>query len=187
MNPKPTSNGENTMSVWIKIASTLGVGTAFGAAAFAMMFYGFIEPSNERQDRTEIRQEKLVESIIQTNTALTNTNQANTETLKELKDAAIASSATVLVAVESNGKLIGQHFEITKANQSLNETQVEILQGVQAVHSKQIEQMGEIVKLIDSANQMMAPVAEQRQQLIDKQGEQNVLLKELVEETKKKN
>jgi hypothetical protein len=118
-----------------------------------------------RQDKAEIRQQSLVDSIIQTNSALTKANEQNTElnfenteTLKELKDSAVNSNATVLRAVIDNS---------------------EMLQGVQETHKTQTQLLEQTTQIMQDAAVLMEPVPRQRE-------EANALLRELLEEAKKK-
>ena len=140
---------------------SMGVGAC---AVFAVVFLWIIvvyliQPS-------AMQQERLVTSIVNTNTALTKTNETNTETLIELKDAAIASSALVLKSVEDNSRLVRSNADI--------------LQGVVETHEQQTKLLEQTAQIMTDAAKIMEPVPQQRE-------EANRLLKELLEETKKKN
>lgn len=158
-------------SVWMRLASTLGVGTAFGAAMIAVTWYGFIVPNNLRQDNAEKRQEKLVDSISETNHSLATNTQTNVQTLKQMEETLRASSAVVLEAVRSNGEVV--------------QSSAEILHGVSKTHELQCEQLKQINDTMLDAKTMMSPLPQQRLDAMKKLDETNAKLEELIQATKK--
>jgi hypothetical protein len=131
-------------------------------------------------------QQKLLESTVRTNEALTANLAKNAETLV-LIERNMSSMETKRESDEKTGiALINSHMEMTKRNEALNTKQVEILEGVTKTHAIQIDQLGKIVSVMDSASKLMEPVPRQREESLKKQDETNQKLTELLEVTKKR-
>jgi len=127
------------MNRWIKVASTLGVGTALGAAMLLFTWYGFVDPQNrrmdrqeERSDRQEQRNEKLMITVLSLAESAVASDRSNSETLKKVVDITASSSQMI----ENNGQLM----------RSVVQTQAEI------------------VKLLVGAGEMMKLVPMQREE-----------------------
>jgi hypothetical protein len=131
-------------------------------------------------------QQRLIDSTVKTNESLTEANKQNAQTLIQMERAIAANCATLLASSQGNGELIRTHMELTKKNETLNQKQTELLEGVTKTHSLQTEQIEQISSIIENAAKVMEPVPRQREEGLKKQDEANRMLSELLVETKKR-
>lgn len=152
------------IGAFIRIGKEFGFPVALSSALLAMLWWGMVVPQNDREEKAQLRQEKLVDSITQTNLSLVATNDAMATTLDEMREALMDNDNRAIAMINSNGDMLKQ---------------------VGITHQLQTEQLGEIKKLMDDAAQLMAPVPKQREDSLKKQDETNATLRELVDALKK--
>jgi hypothetical protein len=124
-------------------------------------------------------QQRLIDSTVKTNEALTANLAKNAETLVMIERSMASANASQVEATRNYG-------ETSKRNEVLNQKQIEILEGVTKTHQLQTDQLGKIVGVMDAASRLMEPVPKQREESLKKQDEANRMLGELLAETKKK-
>jgi hypothetical protein len=131
-------------------------------------------------------QQRLLESTVRTNEALTANLAKNAETLVLIERNMTQMESKRDEDEKAGVALINSHMEMTKRNEALNQKQVEILEGVTKTHQLQTDQLGKIVGVMDAAAKLMEPVPKQREEALKKQDETNQKLSELLEVTKKR-
>jgi hypothetical protein len=124
-------------------------------------------------------QQRLIDSTVKTNEALTANLAKNAETLVMIERSMASANASQIEATRTYG-------ETSKRNEVLNQKQIEILEGVTKTHQLQTDQLGKIVGVMDAAAKLMEPVPKQREDSLKKQDETNKKLSELLEATKKR-
>lgn len=131
-------------------------------------------------------QQRLIESTVKTNESLTEANRQNALTLQTMERTMAANNASLIASLQENTSLVRDHYTLSKQNHDLNSKQVEILTGVTKAHELQMQQLGKINEIMDSAVKNDGAGAKQREEGLKKQDEQLQKLGELLEAVKKK-